>query len=119
MADSRPPFDRCGKQYLDPPFQKLPRCGIALTHRLRPRPTPPPIQPGWEYPRIVEYHEIIRSEQFGKFTKPAVLHLRRLPDQVQHARRRPVRQWFLGNQLRWKHVIEIANQHGMDNLVFG
>jgi len=90
-----------------PHFSRLLReVGVLFFCRIPP--APPTIQPRRKDPRIVEYHQIVRPQQFGKLTElPIAQGGTRL--HMQQSRSRPIRQRLLCNQFFRKFVVKIGD----------
>jgi hypothetical protein len=65
--------DLAGKQDLDSSLEKLPRRRVLRAYRLCPNPTSGTVKSGRKDPCIVEYNQVIRAQEIGKVTKPAIL----------------------------------------------
>ena len=102
------------EQNFDASLQKISGRRIAIAHRLRPHSSAPPVQPRGKHAGVVEDHQISGAKQFREIAELPIVQAAGLPGctvQMQQARGGAVLKRHLRDQLFWKVVMEIGDQH--------
>ncbi|HEY2016183.1 MAG TPA: hypothetical protein VGH38_21920 [Bryobacteraceae bacterium] len=102
-----------GEQDFNAATKEFARGGVARAQGLRLKTLTASIKPRWKNFGVVEYDQISPLQQAGEITKLAILEGTGQLRKVQQARGGSIRQGLLGDQLFWKFVVKIGNQHAL------